>query len=273
MNQIQYWIVVLCILAPPKLSNAQDVADANQQRAMERIATEVEKEMLNVYRNRIQIQLQYYQEFFDLGKEQLDQLNSVANELAKEEADGHPDIQLESILARMNVDTNLRYFSVNGQLHAVDETDDPAAQTPRTVIQIAPTGDRLLLQWGSGASTLNSEVRVDLRTDKRWRNTLGEIGDEQMRAFHEASHKRRLQQLLDFVEIVLAAELLLSQDQIEPTREWLQRHENIEPPKRGTTIYAQARNTIHNLSEAPPDCFSEAQRTAYRTLNGRMKVR
>jgi hypothetical protein len=264
--------ILLILLLPPAVNAQEEESKDKRQKTIDLMLSKVKDELKGIYENRFELKARAYAEHFDLNDEQLELLRSVVEEMAKEMVDGHADPQLSQTIVRKvkNIES-LKFFSVNGKNFSVDESQVPPEAPVKSTLTVSPAGDHTWLQGATGGSSMSSRTRIDVISDKRWRTALGKVSDKQLIEFNNLQKQRNQVRFLNLLEVVLADELMLSQDQRKPFRDWLDSLSDQLPRRSSGSFYGSVKRAMVNVdAEDLPDFLTEAQVQAYVEFRTRM---
>lgn len=250
---------LLCVLASASL-HGQEVKDDEIEKIKSLMVQKVQQEVRRIYQNEFRLIANDYVEYFELNAETSKKLNDLADKFAKKRQEGHTDQSIEATLVRkIGAFDGIESFTVNGKRSALDDSQ----QDPIAKITVSGVSGRIFLSANRGGSTLASVVRIELEKQEEWREALSELTDEQLSDFDAEMENRKVRQLLELMESVIANELLATEQQIPALREWLKSQVR-EPTDR--SLIRQAKHEIAGLDLPLPECFSEAQREFFRHL-------
>ncbi len=263
LNRIVFcWLLVALANTVCGQEKKSPDADAIKQKMIE----EVQKEIRSLFKNEFDLAIRDYQKHFELDKQTIENLDKLAAEFAEKQLKGCQENRIENVLTRkVKSFKDVESFTVNGRLVRI------VANTEKIPINITVSRVRqwIWISGPSGGSSLNSTVEINLRKSKPWRKALSGISNEDIKKYYNEIDRRQRQSTIDLMLVFLTDELLLTENQREPVKKWLET--TYKKPTQNTSIYNNARNHLRNFQAKPPKILSEIQVEALKRMQLRLK--
>ncbi len=238
----------------------QEASDEKIEKIKALMVDEVQNEIESIYRCELELLARDYIIHFDLTGETAGKLKALAAEFATRKQKGHTDESIEAILVRkVGEFERIESFDVNGRHAALEGSEKESFVS----IQVSGVSGMIFLSTKTGGSSANSQVKIDVREEPKWRESLSSLTDEQLSAYYEEIEKRQLQRLRKLMETLLAGELLATEEQIPALRDWLK--EQVTDAERDRS-FSQATQGITALDANLPECFTDSQKDVFRHL-------
>lgn len=214
------FLTFLLLISPTPVV-AQVIADAHHE-LLDRVTAEFRQELISMFENDLTMEIRKFERHFDLKEDCVKRLETLANQIAVELQAGCDQEAFKKIIVRKMQGQNpetLCNINLNGRLIHFEE--ESKAGTPVPINVSVQQLQRIWISMPGGGSSVRMGVAFDVRDDKRWRAALSHLSDAQFENYFLSRDRQFQEQVLDLVVLVLTDELLLTDDQVQESREWM----------------------------------------------------
>lgn len=220
-------------------------------------------ELREVYRNQSELNVLEYSRNLSIDEPSVKKLYELAGEFAQQKEGSFTDQQIEKVLDKKIGDfAGIESFIVNEKQYGFEGTE----QKPFVVIEVGDFGGIIFFRLKTGIASMVTEVRLNPKTIEEWQEILDQVGKETLTALRQKLSGQKATKLRKWIELLLIDELLVTSEQVQPLRDWLEKH--IDDSVSGS-IYQDAKDEIVGLDFELPECFSDVQKEAFRHLKAR----
>lgn len=242
-------------------SEADDGLDAAQKL----VAEEVRKEIDTICRVEVAMEIERYKKFFELDEEMTSQLKAVGEQIVESHVEKYTDEKILETWGQVGQAIGFGPVStgvvINGRTCWFEENDDVNEESlPRVSMCLFRTSMLFMLAFDSGTTTtyMQYQIKFTPTESKLWKDALSSLSDEDIARYHEHRDEVKRQKAIDLVVASLSVQLKLTDDQIEPTRQWIRESMGDEKLAQ-KEVYGVAKMGFAKLTE-PPECYSEEQK-------------
>lgn len=241
---------------------SDDQLDAGQQLLVNEIRDEIEK----ICSVEIGMLIERYAEFFELDEEARQRLDDAGKEIVEEHVEKFTDAKiLESWrqIGQANGAENSG-FVINGRECFLEDSEDEDRpdpdQLPKISMCLFKTTMLFMVAYDSGTTTTYMQYQNKFKPTeaKQWKDALPNLTDKDLERFAEHRNEVKRDKAVSLVLSTLEIQLKLTEEQLEPTREWILESmgdDNLSQKE----IYGVAKLAYQRLID-PPDFLSEEQK-------------
>ena len=261
------------------LQEETDSSDDQLEAAEELLVKEIRDEIEKICSVEMGVLIEQYDEFFELDDEARNRLNEAGKEIVDEHVEKFTDEKILETWSQIGqaVGAGNSGFVINGRECRLDEGDDDEDEPepdhlPQISMCLFKTTMLFMVAYDSGTTTTYMQYQNKFvpTKAKQWKDALPNLSKEDFGRFEDHRNEVKRDKAVALVLSSLEVQLKLTEEQIEPTREWIRKSmgdENLAQKE----IYGVAKFAYQQLTD-PPECFSEEQKKVLaniRALNER----